>query len=294
MESDNTKINNYSLGNHNFELVSKADFGMSKDNQILPKPSPFYHYHDRYELYYLYSGELYYFIKDKTYHVKSGNLVLVDAYDIHATTNFAEFGYNRMLINFKKEFIASFLNSINSVDLFACFRKNIHVIRLNASEQFYIENMLQFMFHEYTDQPEGFQTYLQTALIQLLLFMNRHNDPLSEKPVSYINSTHKTISEITGYINTHYYEDITLDSISGQFFISPCYFSRTFKKFVGYSFTEYLNGVRIKEAQKLLLHTNLHITEISEMVGYKSSTHFGRIFKDIIGTSPLAYRKGQL
>ena len=42
-----------------------------------------YHYHKSFEVYYLYAGERNYFIKDKTFHVKKGNLVLINEYDIH-------------------------------------------------------------------------------------------------------------------------------------------------------------------------------------------------------------------
>jgi len=49
--------------------------------------------------------------------------------------------------------------------------------------------------------------------------------------------------------------------------------------------------VRIKEAKKLLINTKLSITDVGEAVGYKSNTHFGRVFKNITGASPLSYRK---
>lgn len=293
METNSAKSTNYITDNRNFELVSKSSFWMQQMDVTSPKPSQNYHYHDCYELYYLYSGERYYFIQDRSYHVKSGNLVLINAYDIHATTNSAKYGYSRLLINFKKEFIEAFLDSLDGPDLFECFRRDIHIIKLNASEQQYIENMLQLMIHEYAAQAPGYLSYLKTSLIQLLLFINRRNHQLDDKHIKYMNATHKTISEITGYINNHYSEEISLAQISTDFYISPYYFSRTFKKVTGYTFIEYLNGVRIKEAQKLLRKTDLSIAEISEAVGYKSSTHFGRLFKEFTGMSPISYRKYQ-
>ena len=84
---------------------------------------------------------------------------------------------------------------------------------------------------------------------------------------------------------------MTLQTISERFYISPYYFSRTFKQITGFTFIEYLNGVRIKEAQKLLRKTNLSIGKIAESVGYQNNTHFGRLFKKATGISPLAYRK---
>jgi len=60
---------------------------------------------------------------------------------------------------------------------------------------------------------------------------------------------------------------------------------------MGFSFVEYLNGVRIKEAQNLLLKTDMSIVDISQTVGYKSLTHFGRVFKNVTGSSPRHYKK---
>jgi len=292
MEQYPEHLAHYNTDSHHFNLVAKSDFWMQSMQVSAPKPTQHYHYHDSYELYYLYSGERYYFIKDKSYHVKSGNLVLINAYDIHATTNSAKYGYSRLLVNFKKDFIKNFLDFLDGPDLFECFQEDIHILKLNASEQHYVENLLQLMQQEYNTQNPGYLSYLQTSLIQLLLFINRRNHQPGDKHVKYMNATHKTISEITGYINNHYNQDISLNTISATFYISPYYFSRTFKKVTGYTFIEYLNGVRVKEAQKLLRNTNLSIADISEAVGFKSSTHFGRIFKEITGSSPLSYKRG--
>ena len=56
------------------------------------------------------------------------------------------------------------------------------------------------------------------------------------------------------------------------------------------SFTEYLNNVRIKEARILLEKSDMRVIDIAEAVGYSSSCHFGRVFKSVVGDSPLGYR----
>ncbi|MBR3934748.1 MAG: AraC family transcriptional regulator [Clostridia bacterium] len=255
-----------------------------------PRSAKYYHYHDFYELYYMYSGERYYFVKDKTYHVKAGTLVLVKPYDIHYTTNYAKQGYDRHLIWFSKEYLKELL-PMYSGNLFESFNSDISIIKLNLHSQHFVETLFKSMQKEFDEKKEGYELYLKTSLAQLLIFMNRNRSVLQENDIDYINSAHKTVSEITAYINQNFKEDITLSSISKKFFISSYYLSRIFKKNTGFSFVEYLNSIRIKEAQKLLIQTENSIAEISEMVGYNSATHFGRIFKNITGTSPLLYKK---
>ena len=274
-----------------FDAVNKAAFFIERKNVSSPSPFPHYHYHDCYELYYLYAGERYYFIRDKTYHIEGGSFVLIKPYEIHSSANFAQCGYDRLLINFKKDFLADFLGETKNVNLFECFDSNIHTILLNPQEQHFAELMLENMVQEYREHPVLDNLHLKISLIQLLLYINKHRISSCANILKYVNSTHKTISEIIGYINNHYAEDITLSTISECFYVSPCYFSRTFKKVSGLPFTDYLNSVRIKEARKLLAKTNMPISEVSGAVGFKSNTHFDRVFKKITGMSPLTYKK---
>ncbi|NMA94667.1 MAG: helix-turn-helix transcriptional regulator, partial [Clostridiales bacterium] len=54
---------------------------------------------------------------------------------------------------------------------------------------------------------------------------------------------------------------------------------------------EYINNVRIKEAQALLLSTDYKVIDISAKVGYTNTSHFGRVFREMTGYSPLRFRK---
>ncbi len=266
-------------------------FNIARVSVTAPTGARTYHYHDAYELYYLYSGDRYYFIKDKTYHVKPGNLVLIKPYDIHCTSNFSKSGYDRILITFKKSYLDGFRDLIKGINLFECFEKDIHIIQLSLQEQSFIESLLLSMLTEHKSGNLGHEYFLKTALIQLLVYMSRYSGQLEDGTQSFVNAAHKTVSKVAAYINNNYKEDITLASVSDMFFISPCYFSRTFKKVTGVPFSEYLNGVRIKEAQQILKKTDMSVAEVAEAVGYKSTTHFGRTFKSIVGVSPAEYKR---
>ncbi len=273
------------------EVAVAAPFYVQRASVNGPMEGLFHHYHNSYEIYYLYAGERYYFIKDKTYHVTRGDLVLIRPYDVHGTTSYSKSGYDRFLINFESSFIEDFLSRFGGESLLDCFNQDRHLIKLGFKEQHLMERLFLTMENEQKAKEEGYETFLKTALVQLLLMINRSKDQLTEGVSKYINSTHKIISEVAAYINTHYSENITLDTISERFFISPYYFSRTFKKVMRVPFAEYLNGVRIKEAQQLLRRSRMNIAEIAAATGYKSSTHFGRVFKEIVGMSPIAYKK---
>lgn len=100
----------------------------------------------------------------------------------------------------------------------------------------------------------------------------------------------KLFEEAIDYINDNFDKDITLEDVSGHVHISPYHFSHEFKRFTSMNFIEYLTKVRINEAKKLLLTTDLSISEVSSRVGYQDSSYFGRVFKNVEGVPPSKFK----
>lgn len=93
------------------------------------------------------------------------------------------------------------------------------------------------------------------------------------------------------YMQVHYSEQITLETIAENCGLSPSYFSRKFKEQTGENYIETLADIRIREAQKLLGTTELPVMEIVEKVGYCDEKHFRKLFLKHAGVTPSAYRK---
>ena len=107
-------------------------------------------------------------------------------------------------------------------------------------------------------------------------------DPLYQRYVA------PTVREI----ETRYSEELTVQELSSQVFVTPQYLSRLFRKFLGVSVYEYLTGYRINKAKELLLtHTHMKIQEISLASGFTDTSHFISIFRKYTGTTPLDFRK---
>ncbi|PKO14106.1 MAG: AraC family transcriptional regulator [Chloroflexi bacterium HGW-Chloroflexi-10] len=256
-----------------------------------PCSMPLYHYHDSYEIYYLLSGTRHYFINDRTYKVEKGDLVLINRGNLHKTTYGGSPMHERILINFNEAYIQDTMRMSADVDLLQAFRQNINLVKLQKAEQTAVERMLFNIMKEAREKDLGHASYVRLALGELLIFITRkatHTKPTDSAQIDYM---HGKVSEIQKYVNNRYKNTITLGSISEKFYISPFYLSRMFKKATGFTFTEYLNSLRIREAQQLLKESQLNVSEIADKVGYESQTHFGRVFKKITGMSPLQYRK---
>lgn len=249
------------------------------------------HYHDVYEIYYLLEGRRNYFIQNRTYPVVKGDIVLINVHDIHKTMNSHHASHERILIYFQKEFLSSIVQQNENINLLECFLSDRKVIHLKVSEQAFVQSILLKMVDEDKRKPRGYMTYQKILLAELLLFINRHMEQFKQEGIAYNSQLHRKMSEIALYLMENYMNHLSLKLVADKFYITPCHLSRAFKKTTGFTFIEYLNSIRIKEAQKLLKETRKSVMQISEMTGFDSQTHFGRVFKGITGLSPLQYRK---
>lgn len=117
---------------------------------------------------------------------------------------------------------------------------------------------------------------------------------LYEQYVMILESKHqsKLVYEVRKYIEDNYANpDLSLNHISMRFGINGKYVSQLFKEEFGIKFVDFLIGLRVEHAKKMLLETEKSINEISLNVGYVHTISFGRIFKKMSGVSPGDYRK---
>lgn len=99
------------------------------------------------------------------------------------------------------------------------------------------------------------------------------------------------IEDIVQNIEDHYSDDLSLKSAAETHHLSVVYLGQIFKKETELSFNQYLNLVRIKNAQKQLLHSQQTINEIAENIGYNNTNYFSKMFKKLNGITPKEFRE---
>lgn len=92
------------------------------------------------------------------------------------------------------------------------------------------------------------------------------------------------------YIELNYPHKITLSEVAEKTYVSQWHLSKLLNRNLEQNFSEILNNIRIKEAQKLLRNPSLRIGDIAERVGFVDMAHFSRVFKKNIGISANEYR----
>lgn len=96
------------------------------------------------------------------------------------------------------------------------------------------------------------------------------------------------------YIQDHFKEKVTINSIAQEVHLSSSYLSHIFSQTFGYTITDYITYVRLEHAKSILCKGGTTISEAALDSGFEDISYFSRVFKKIEGISPREYKKRQL
>ena len=85
-------------------------------------------------------------------------------------------------------------------------------------------------------------------------------------------------------------EPIRLKAVARVAGFEPHYFSRLFRERENVTFEKFVTERRIERAKQMLWRTSLGIERVGQLSGFASSTYFHRVFKRVVGETPLEYR----
>lgn len=152
-------------------------------------------------------------------------------------------------------------------------------------------NMSPEPFFKLLDQCE--KTPDSTEALQIAEIVKDYILSLPDTDSNHSDNIHWAVRNIKNYAKEYYSKKISLKSISKLYFINEKYIGRLFKKQTGMSFCQYLNGIRLKQAEELLLSTENHIIDIAIKCGFENVSYFNRIFKEKYGVTPLTFRRNR-
>ncbi len=132
------------------------------------------------------------------------------------------------------------------------------------------------------------KTYLKMILI---LLVNHYAGHTGERErLDLMRRDLKRLQPLFDYLEQHYQEKLRLRDAARLCGMSNSYFMFFFKRITGQSFVAYLIHFRVAKAQALLINTDISVSEISHAVGFCDQSHLGLAFRNLVGTTPLAYR----
>lgn len=113
---------------------------------------------------------------------------------------------------------------------------------------------------------------------------------VSNEPDHYDDLYPDRLVDVIKFVKGNLHEQITLRQVADIACMTEQSFSRFFKKRTKKSFSQFLSDLRIAQACQILIQSDKPVSDIANLCGYNSSSHFCKAFKDHTGVSPFQYR----
>ena len=220
------------------------------------------HFHRAFEVAYILEGEANYTVENENFTAHAGDIVFTHCYYLHAGKKAPQ----------HTKYVVAVPEKITS-DIRRLFENDTLPVLLQDKE---FNKTLLPHFEALINQKEMSTTLTKgySNIIFGSLASHYEKVPLKKK-----NKNVSIIENILNYIDSHYNETITLESISAHFGYNKNYFSRLFNEKIGMSLTNYINMVRYDKFEKIYKNTDKNITEIVMECGFSSLPTFYRTQK---------------
>lgn len=162
----------------------------------------------------------------------------------------------------------------------------------NFKLQKYVPEDAEKLIAEFKYMKDHYEATEELQLDVLSRFFGILSTILPKLKTGKVKQIDERLSNAVAYIEKNYDRDISVDTIASVCNMSSSRFFPAFKAALGVTPIDYLNHFRINRAMAMLINNDrLSIENISDAVGFESSTYFRRVFKRITGKSPKEYRK---
>lgn len=242
------------------------------------------HLHDFYELELVLSGSGITTINGHKYDISKGSVFLITPADVHSYQSTA--GLKIVNLSFTPDAVeySILLEMLYPMQYIIAKTNDDHL----ASLAFYCKQV-----YEITKDDKQFAAKYVSMLITCLLIELNNIDNLSvmksDEKLSEIGCL--PVQRALWFINSHFKEDITLDTLSDNIGIPASSLGKKFSRYYGINFKEYLINTRLQYARSLIINTNESLTEIAYYSGFNSLSYFHKTFINKYGYSPKSLRQ---
>lgn len=305
-------VRSYPMSNeHLFALFWDIHDKSSLSATLLPVNKPFtfehhfipgtrtqMHSHEYIELFYIVDGEYRQEIMGKECVFHAGELCIIDKNCLHqeiltgtnATILFLGIT-NSMLddvinLEFTTESISSFLNT--ALKKQKALQQYLHFRPKDNSPEA-LENTLLLLINELERHDIASPFICQALLLRMFQTLSSDYD-FTLKQQQHKKMNWPLFEDITKYMNSHL-NTISINCLCEEYHFQADYFNRLLKLHTGFTYTEYLQYLRLKKAEALLLNTDYTIEQITEQIGYKNRGYFYKIFTERHQLTPAQFRK---
>ncbi len=251
-----------------------------KDPQMRPVE---FHYHTFHKIMVLLSGQVTYAIEGKSYAMEPGDMVLVCSGCLHRPVVSDAMPYERLILYISPEFLRRLARP--DCDLETCFFRArdqfSHVLRPSGER---LTDLLRQLETALDQEGFGRELLSRSLLLEFLIHLTRE---MTDHQLRYVSSDQadEKILGVLRYLNLHLGENIPVDRLARQFYISKFYLMRRFKEETGYTIHGYVTEKRLILAREKIA-SGLSLSQVAEDCGFGDYSSFSRAYKKRFGVSP--------
>lgn len=231
------------------------------------------HHHDFYEVYNLLAGEVSYWVDGKIYHLRQGDILLINPMELHRPLVQQDSKYERFVLWINKNYLDALSQSGS---LTKCFQSGSNHFRGASVTPLFSNLVTEIHSNKYASD-----IYAQGIFLQLMVELNR----LSPVGVATTELSQLTV-DVIEHIANQFSKELSLDSLANHFHISKYHLSHEFKRETGTSIYHYITLKRLAAARQMLIE-GTPPGEVYTACGFRDYTVFYKAFKAEYGTSPV-------
>lgn len=166
-------------------------------------------------------------------------------------------------------------------------------VRITGLKAADYETLFENIFEQYTVTGRDDQLYLKSLLLEILARLTRDYQTLRSVQASgrSLKANYHTVIKVKNYILDHISNRFALLELARVGDLSPNFLCKIFKEIMGVNLFDYINTQKINLAKRLLIETRQTVKEIYMACGFDNESYFYRLFKKIVGKSPLDFRE---
>lgn len=256
------------------------------------------HWHDSIEVLYILDGETTVSIDQQSFTLRPNEYIIIDSKVIHSTSckTFSHFLIIQIPYLFLKTYIPDIdymhFQNVCSVTAVPADKQPSGYVQPEASVLEAIRSILEQLVLLWETKPQDYQLKYYSYIFDMLYIMMTHfKIEISQSEYHQSEKYMERLTSVIAYVKQHYKEPISLQDVSDYLALNPAYFTRFFKKYMGMTFTEYLNSIRLRYIYEDILATDLPIQTILEKNGFTNYKLFMRMFRETYGGTPSQKRR---
>ena len=254
------------------------------------------HWHKYIELLYFERGSANIYLNGKLYEAQKEDLVIINSREAHhIETNDIDTCY--IVIQFDPDMLhmSSTVFTLKYILPFSGSDKTYpRLFKKEDINQTDIKKRVQYIYDEIVNEEYAYEFAVQANIIMLFLDIVRswHKIGIDIQDDTFLKDKDLVwLNKAMTFIEDNYNETITARQTARICLMSYNYFTTRFKQLLGRSFSSYLNHVRLREAEYLLLSTDKSVTDIAYECGFSSTSYFISMFSKFKNVTPQNYRK---